>query len=395
MKEIRLENMQLRNFKGVENQGYAFSERTIITGANGTGKSTIFDAYLWCLFDKTQYGEKPKVQPLDANNELIHGLTTEVELTLSVDGNLMKVARRMTEKKDGGTESKYFVNDVPMTQSQFKAKMSEIGDLDKWFTISSINIIPAMEQKVCRAALQDIAPEFDEMLLAQSYPAVNDAFMNGLSIDELAQRTKADKTKAKQELDDIPVRLDEQDRLRVDDDFTGVGQRIDAINAEIIKLTSEIEEAKKVQVDSASVAKEEDRRKRMADLTATINAITKEYNDKIAAIETDFRKQVEEYEHTIKGAEADLAGYDSRLQSIAGQIERYDAEVKRLRELWSTKNAEQFTASDTCPTCGQPLPADRIEAARANWLKRKTLCWPRLTRMARQPRPRWSVCRVR
>lgn len=372
MKTIRLENMQLRNFKGVENQAYAFNERTAITGANGTGKSTIFDAYLWCLFDKTQYGEKPKVQPLDADNQIIHNLTTEVVLTLVVDGNQMKVARRMTEKKDGGTESKYFVNDVPMTQTQFRTKMSEIGDLDRWFTISSINIIPAMEQKVCRAALQDIAPAFDEMLLAKNYTDVEEAFKCGLTIDELAQRMKSDRTKAKAELDSIPAAMDAQDRLRVEDDFTGIGQRIDAINAEVVSLTAQIEEAKKVQVDSAAVAKEEERRKRMAEVSKTISDIENELYRKQTAAQTEYNNKVEEYDRTIRNAETDLRGYEARLESIKGQMERYDADVKALRERWMKKNAEEFTANDTCPTCGQPLPAERIEAARTRWFEEKT-----------------------
>lgn len=381
MKKIRLENMELRNFKGVQHQAYAFDERTAITGANGTGKSTIFDAYLWCLFDKTQYGEKPKVQPLDTQNQIIHELATEVIMTLVVDGNPMKVARKMTEKKNGGTESSYYVNDVPMTQTQFKTKMSEIGDLDRWFMISSINIIPAMEQKVCRAALQDIAPAFDEMLLAKKYKHVFEAIGKGLTVDELAQRTKADKTKAKADLDAIPAAMDAQDRLRVEDDFTAISNRINEIDAEVGKLTAQIDEAKKVKVDSATVAKEEERRKRMADLNKTITDIEKDAYEKQLKIEADYRKQMHEYDSTIAKAESDIKNYNQRLESISGMIERYTADVEATRARWREKNAEQYTGSDRCPTCGQILPADRIEEAKEHWINEKTM---RLTQISEQ-----------
>lgn len=367
MKKIRLENMELRNFKGVQHQAYAFDERTSITGANGTGKSTIFDAYLWCLFDKTQYGEKPKVQPLDTQNQIIHDLATEVIMTLVVDSNTMKVARKMTEKKNGGTESSYYVNDVPMTQTQFRTKMSEIGDLDRWFMISSINIIPAMEQKVCRAALQEIAPAFDEMFLAKKYKSVFEAIGKGLTVDELAQRTKADKTKAKADMDAIPAAMDAQDRLRVEDDFTGIGNRINEIDAEVGKLTAQIDEAKKVKVDSATVAKEEERRKRIADLNKTITDIEKDAYEKQLKIEADYRKQMQEYDSTIAKAESDIKNYNHRLESISGMIERYTADVEATRARWREKNAEQYTGSDRCPTCGQVLPADRIEEAKERW----------------------------
>lgn len=381
MKKIRLENMELRNFKGVQHQAYAFDERTAITGANGTGKSTIFDAYLWCLFDKTQYGEKPKVQPLDTQNQIIHDLATEVIMTLVVDGNPMKVARKMTEKKNGGTESSYYVNDVPMTQTQFKTKMSEIGDLDRWFMISSINIIPAMEQKVCRAALQDIAPAFDEMLLAKKYKHVFEAIGKGLTVDELAQRTKADKAKAKADLDAIPAAMDAQDRLRVEDDFIAIGNRINEIDAEVGKLTAQIDEAKKVKVDSATVAKEEERRKRMADLNKTITDIEKDAYEKQLKIEADYRKQMQEYDSTIAKAESDIKNYNQRLETISGMIERYTADVEATRARWREKNAEQYTGIDRCPTCGQVLPADRIEEAKEHWINNKTM---RLTQISEQ-----------
>lgn len=367
MKQIRLENMELRNFKGVQHQAYAFDERTAITGGNGTGKSTIFEAYLWCLFDKTPFGEKPKVQPLDTQNQIIHDLVTEVIMTLVVDGNQMKVARKMNEKKGGGTESAYYVNDVPMTQTQFKAKMSEIGDLDRWFMISSINIIPAMEQKVCRAALQDIAPAFDEMLLAKKYKNVYEALTKGYSVDELAKVAKADKLKAKADLDAIPAAMDAQDRLRVEDDFKFIAKRLKDIETETGILDAKIDDIRKVKVDSATVAKEEERRKRMADLNKTITDAEREVMDGKMKIETEHNTRLQNFENTIKRAESDIRNYEGQLASISGQAERYAGEVERIRDEWRKKNAEDCIVIDHCPTCGQVLPDSKIEELKNQW----------------------------
>ena len=48
----------------------------------------------------------------------------------------------------------------------------------------------------------------------------------------------------------------------------------------------------------------------------------------------------------------------------------YESSVKRaslLRDEWHSVNEKQYIESETCPTCGQPLPAEQIEKAKANF----------------------------
>lgn len=371
MTKIQIEKMALRNFKGVPSAEYDFGQLTDITGGNGSGKSTIYEAYLWCLFDKNASGNKPKVQPLDANNQVIHNLTTSVELTLLVDGNPLKVERRLKEtwreEVCTGTKSEYLVNDVPMTQTQFNAKLSELLDLDKWFMISNISIIPNMDQKACRAALQSIAPAFDEKALAAKYHHVDEALRCGLTVDELATRIKADKTKAKQELDSIPARLDEIDKLRVQDDFTEVGKRIDAINAEVRTLTAEIEQAQKVTVDPAEAAKAEERRKRMNALNEQICAIEKqiikEHDDRLFAITGELNTINRD---TLK-ANADINAWEKQLQILNERLAQLNKDIDAARARWMEVNATTYQGDniyEVCPTCGQRIPEEKITETR-------------------------------
>lgn len=379
MRTIQLERMTLRNFKGVQSADYAFGQVTDITGANGTGKSTIFEAYLWCLFDKDQAGNKPKVQPLDENNEVIHNLTTSVVLLIKIDGNEMVVERRLKEtwSKTGectGTKSEYLVNEVPMTQTQFQAKMSEILPLDKWFIISSIGIIPSMDQKTCRAALQAIAPAIDEKAIAAKYQAVAIAMAKCITVDELAALTKSEKTKAQKELDSIPAQLDAQDRLRVEDDFTAVGKRIDEINADVRKLTAEIDEAKRVELTPEEVAKAELRRKEMKEMSDKLGAIEKQTNkersEKDYAIESEMRR----INKDTLTAQVDIDAWQKQLNICNERIAQLNTDVDAARQRWMELNATTYTGTalnEVCPTCGQRLPEEKIaEAAakaEANW----------------------------
>jgi predicted ATP-dependent endonuclease of OLD family len=51
-KEIILKSLILKNFKGIKSLSVNFNRITNISGDNATGKTTIFDAFTWLLFDK-------------------------------------------------------------------------------------------------------------------------------------------------------------------------------------------------------------------------------------------------------------------------------------------------------------------------------------------------------
>lgn len=377
MKTITLQRMELRNFKGVESADYAFSELTNITGGNATGKSTIYEAYLWCLFDKNAQGNAMKVQPLDSNNEVKHNLTTSVRLTLSIDGNEMIAERILSEdwvKPRGttelvlkGTKSEYAINDVPMTKTQYNDKLAEIMPLDKWFNISSISIIPSMDQKTCRAALQEIAPKIDEAVLAEPFPAVKEAMQKGISVDELLAMTKRNRTKAQQELDGIPAAMDAQDRLRVTDDFEAVERELAQVNSDIENNKSALEELNKTAIDNESIKQMEEQRKQLQDINRQITEIESK-----AQMEQSRAKQSIQQELEKLAMESGIVNSQIKIQTQTSknkvhEIELLKKNIATLGEDWQKKNAEvyQESAIETiCPTCGQPLPAERVNTAR-------------------------------
>ena len=60
MKRLVIERMNIRNFKGVRELDISFGEKvTRISGMNGTGKTTIPDAFSWCIWNKDSRGNAP------------------------------------------------------------------------------------------------------------------------------------------------------------------------------------------------------------------------------------------------------------------------------------------------------------------------------------------------
>ena len=80
--------MRIQNFKGCKDKTIDFGDKTRISGANATGKTTIFDAFTWLLFGKDSLGSSDfDIRPLDADGKMVDNIEISVESKISVDGN--------------------------------------------------------------------------------------------------------------------------------------------------------------------------------------------------------------------------------------------------------------------------------------------------------------------
>ena len=122
---VRIQKMTLENFKGIKNLEIRFDAHdAVIYGDNATGKTTLFDAFLWLLFgkdssDRSDFG----VKPYAGNGQEIHNLETVVEAELEIDGLKIATLKHMLKenwvKKNGqseqvfsGNQHKYWINGI-------------------------------------------------------------------------------------------------------------------------------------------------------------------------------------------------------------------------------------------------------------------------------------------
>ena len=56
--KITIKSIHIENFKGINMLDVNFSVKTKISGQNAVGKTTIFDAFTWLLFNKNSSGEE-------------------------------------------------------------------------------------------------------------------------------------------------------------------------------------------------------------------------------------------------------------------------------------------------------------------------------------------------
>ena len=75
MKEIRIKQLTLRNWRGEKERTTIFNTDgpTFICGANGLGKSRHFDAFCWLLFGKDSQDRKDfEIRTHDADGNILH-----------------------------------------------------------------------------------------------------------------------------------------------------------------------------------------------------------------------------------------------------------------------------------------------------------------------------------
>lgn len=364
MKKIRLKEMKLQNFKGVREKELFFGDaNSVIEGDNGVGKTTIYDAYLWCLFGKTS-GVNQTVQTLDSNNEIIHKIDTKVEVKLLVnDSEEIRLTRIIAEKwknigtveeKFIGTEIQRFFNGVPVNMSEFNGKLASILDIDTWITLSSRSNFMQLKTEDRRKWLIDICGSINEEELIKPYPSIKKGLSEGKTIEELAKEVKATKKLANKKLIEIPARIAAQDKLRIDYDFEQTEQELEEINITLSDIDSQLQGSSK---ELESVKQYKAKKKDLEDkLSKAKKKCQEEHFEELGLQDKEIR-------------EAERLQWDAmdRLYKEAAQNEKdiallnslYD-EKQKSEDKWRERNKEKFvyTEEEVCPYCGQLIPEE-------------------------------------
>jgi predicted ATP-dependent endonuclease of OLD family len=180
MKSIKIKSIQIVNFKGINNLKIDFNDTTNILGDNGTGKTSIFDAFTWVLFgkdshDRTQFDIK---NTKDKNkNRQDHEVTVFLDIN-GFETTLKRIFKEKHTKKRGsettefvGNETLNYWNDVPMTQTEYTKKVSEILDEKLFKMISSPTYFNNIKWEERRNILNTLITSFSDEDVAKGNPA--------------------------------------------------------------------------------------------------------------------------------------------------------------------------------------------------------------------------------
>ncbi len=372
---IRLLRLRLRNFKGIAEFTLDTQGRSVnVYGDNATGKTTLFDAFMWLLFDKDSENRKDfEIKTLGPDGQAIHGLEHEVEATLQIGGKpvtLRKVFREKWTKKRGsaaaeftGHTADFYVDDVPVRKSEYDARIASIIREDAFRLLTDPTYFNEQLhwQERRRILLEVCGDVGDEDVIATNKALSRlPEILQGRKLDDHRKVIAARRAEINKELERIPVRIDEvrQGLPQVSDgDADELAQRIARLRAERDEKRGEL-----ARIQSGGEIAEKTRQLRQAEA-------------ELLQMESDYRRimlaQIDEHEKTIRDARKRMHELEVTANPLLADVASLEREIDALRKKWHEVAAEEFTTSGLCPTCGQPLPEDQIEAARAAFNRRK------------------------
>ena len=381
MKEVFLRKIVIDNFKGVRHFELEIdSMMTEIHGTNGTGKTTLYDAYLWLLTGKDSKGSEAfKVQPVDENNETIPKLTTSVSCLFSIDGVETTFRRSLSQKwsKPKGTDREilkgnttdYFIDDVPVTATAFGAKVKEcFCDIDKLRMMSSVFQFFSLPVKEARAMLVQMAGEMPDLLTEDDYPRLFKDVKETKSVEGSKQRALFARKKDEDARTGIPLRIDENERKKPTHDFAALKIESERIDRRI----SEIDGVLQRHADATLFDACADLNKKLNEVRTHIDdcerSFRKEREDRIEK----FKSQLFKLNRNADEVNADISSCNRKINDLVFEINGYENDLNRCKEEWTKVNLNEFkdTVDAVCPTCGRPFDDEEVTEKRNELIRR-------------------------
>lgn len=377
MKKIIIQKMEILNFKGVREQKIAFNyDITEIDGANGSGKTTIFDAFTWVLFGKdSKDSKKFNLKTIDEKNQIIPKIPHEVTITLSVDGEVVTLCRRLNEKwtkKRGeaeetftGNEEERLWNDVPCSVNEWNDKIQSLCSEDVFKFITNPLYFSYQKADIQRTMLFRMAGGISDSDIANGnsdFTALL-ASLSGKTMEEYKKEVQAKKRRIKAEIDAIPERIDERKRdIPEQDNWKELEADKEKFTAEVSDLNSQILDRSKAY--EASSAEKMERAKKISSLNSELSALKldisksllESYN-KDTLLKSEIIGKVSQKEAEVERMKSALNAHKTYLHSLGERRENLIQQWKKIKAETLIIDEDAFV----CPTCKRPLDVDKTE----------------------------------
>lgn len=378
---MKIKSITLQNFKGCKNATYTFDGKNVtVCGANGSGKTTIFDAFTWLLFGKDSLDNaKFEIRPLDKDGKKIDNVEICVAATLEIDGKeveLKKTQKQNWVKKRGsenptlqGNVNSFEIDGYPKKDKEYTEYINDIVNDDLFKMLTNPTYFPNMTWKEQRATIMEFASEVSDVDLAKEdgrFAELIQEIEKAPSTDDIKAKYQKALNELKKKQTELPVRIDEVSKNKVDIDVAELELQRNALNEKIAE--------NKARQDDISKQFEEYQKLSdgIMELKFAESDLQRKANEGLVSKKKDLQAQIDEKNdflinigNGIQKNNREIAGYEFTIENQTKQKER-------LSELWKSVNAVVFDESTTiCPTCHRELPAEEVESLRSAFAKSK------------------------
>lgn len=361
-----------------------FSMKTVLSGQNEVGKSTVKRIILDVLncHDENDR-EITGIRPHDENGVEIDDVDIVRAVTFEIDGKaktLKKVTRQKRNKKGEitGSVTDYSINDVPYKMADYNQyindNMAELGVLP--FCLNAMTLLnkSQVEQRLALASYfgtrtdEEICDMFPQ--LAELKPMFDDG-----DVDQLKKvcRGKLNGTGGRngskglvKERDEISTRID---TIHSTNEYTDLAElelqkktyepQLKEIEDKLSDYNKILEDKQKATEDIMSLKFE------LSDMERKANADNQKKRMELQLQIDGFDASIHKTESMIRAGKTSIKTSEREIEDCARDLEKVRAEWRKTKELAFDES------SVNCPMCGQKLPEDKIESMRNEFDERK------------------------
>lgn len=365
---MKLTKLELLNFKGLKSFAININGDVVIRGDNATGKTTVFDSVCWLLFGKDSLDRADfEIKTLDGG-EPIHKVNHEVTGIFTLDeGGTVELKRVYREKYSSprggevtltGHTTDYFVDGVPKKEKEYKEIVSSLVDESIFKLITNplyFNETYSWQnrRKLLLKMCGDISDE-DVIASHNELKALTDV-LSGHSVDDHRKVVASKKAAINKELDMLPVRIDEAVRNKPE-----VMADKAKLISDIKTLSTGIDDVEKQKAIIKNGFSATEKQAKIRDINRQLDVRRSDILSNYHKNKQRLRSEYETALSKLKAIEAERDRCMDRSNELNKEIEREDKRIETLTSEFHTFNAQQFN-KETCPTCGQQLPADKQE----------------------------------
>ncbi|MDF2791332.1 MAG: hypothetical protein K0S80_4434 [Neobacillus sp.] len=375
-KQLRLLSLELNKFKGIpsfllDTRG----ENAKVYGDNATGKTTLFDAFMWLLFDKDSQNKKDFSIKTLVDGKEVHMMQHEVEGVFLLNGRkltLKKVFAEKWTKKRGsitqeftGHTTDYFVDGVPSKLKEYKTLVDSIVNEDIFKLLTSPSYFNEQvkwqdKRKTLLELCGDISDE--EVIASESSLSKLPAILQGKSIENHRKIIAARRTEINKEIEKIPVRIDEikrnlpeLDGLDKSELETGINQMNDEIDEKMTQIIS-------IKNGNAITEKQ----KAIQEIEMELLNIKRDHDSDSKDLVYQKKARIQEEQSNISLLKSKLDQVKNNKRYNDENIKNIENQLVQLRQEWTEVNNKEFSHADKCecPACGQSLPEQQVQEAR-------------------------------
>ena len=377
MKTITLKQLAIQDFKGIKELNIDFSKTTNIYGENALGKTSIFDAFTWLLFDKDSKNRSTfDIKPLDINNQVIRGLSPTITGVLNIDDaelKLTKIYQEKWTKKTGeaektftGNTTTYEINDVPVKKSDYNKKIAELADESQFKLLTNpYYFSDTLNWKEARELILEAAGDITTDHVLDSNKDLNPLkeLLDKETVDNVLKSKKASIKKLADRKKEIPTRINELEKSFDNTDFS-----ITELEIENKKKELELIEDKLLNGNKANEEKLK-KQEVIFKSKSNIQELEQQATVRGSKSKQELLTKIHEAEFKIKNIEISIRSLEGDKRHIELKRKALEAERKTLLNQFYKERDRELDLScinEECPTCKRPFNTEDVESEKLN-----------------------------